>query len=122
VIDSSAWIELFQKSEKSETVRKILKENDCFTNITSLSEISEWSRRNGLDTSSLIDELMRATTILNLDLRTVIIAGRINFYRKKEVKNWGMMDSFVLASSMMHSLKILTKDSHFKDLPNAQII
>ena len=57
-----------------------------------------------------------------MDEEIIVSAGKLNYERKKIVKNWGMLDSFILATAQVYDLKILTKDSHFKDLPNIQLL
>ena len=42
--------------------------------------------------------------------------------RLEIVKNWGMLDSFIVATSLFYNLKILTKDSQFKDLADAEML
>jgi predicted nucleic acid-binding protein len=69
-----------------------------------------------------INGIKNGSTILNLNEAIAIFAGKLNFERKKNVKNWGMIDSIILATAQIYNLKILTKDSGFRDLPNAEIL
>jgi predicted nucleic acid-binding protein len=48
---------------------------------------------------------------LGLNELIVILAGKINYERKRIEKNWGMMDSIILATAQIYNLKVLTKDS-----------
>ncbi|MEM5793683.1 MAG: PIN domain-containing protein [Candidatus Aenigmatarchaeota archaeon] len=122
LLDTHAWVEFFNGSEKGKKVKKILEEKRCFTSIVSLAEIAECCLRCGETPEKFVKKIKELSTILTLDEATSVSAGKINFYRKKVVKNWGMLDSFILASSLVFGLKIVTGDLHFKDLPNVVIL
>ena len=124
LLDTSAWIELFQGTDNSAIVKNILETGENFTSAITFAEIVYWCSRNGLDDkiSSYLDGIKNGSTILGLSEAIAISAGKLNYERKKTVKNWGMIDSLILATSLIYDLKILTKDSHFKDLENAEIL
>lgn len=123
LLDTSAWIEFFQGTEKGREVKESLKEEN-YTNIVTFAEMINWCLRNGLESkiSSYIEGIKKGSEILDLDETIMTLAGRLNYERKKAVKNWGMLDSFILATSLLYNLKILTKDLHFKDLPNVEML
>ena len=50
------------------------------------------------------------------------VAGKMNFERKKTVKNWGMLDSFIFSTGLVYKLTVLTKDCQFDGLTNVQIL
>jgi hypothetical protein len=58
--------------------------------------------------------------VIELDEDITVLAGRLNFERKKINKKWGMLDSFILASGSIYGFKILTKDGDFRDLPDIE--
>ena len=122
LLDSSAWVEFFIKSEKGEIVRKLLENEECYTSIATLAEISNYAMREKLDGKELIIFIINSTKVLNLNSEISFLAGKLNYKRKKTVKNWGMIDSLILATSLFYNLKILTKDSHFRDLENAEML
>ena len=122
IFDTSAWIELFLgNSEKAEDA---LKNDKIYTSIATFSEVVNWCFKN--EKEKCIDEYIKAirnaSSILNIDDNIALTSGKINFERKKIVKNWGMMDSIILSTAIFYNLRILTKDSHFKDLENADMI
>ena len=122
LLDSSAWVEFFIKSEKGEVVKNILKTKECYTSIVTLAEISNWAMRENLNGKELVQFIINSSKVLNLNFQISFLAGELNFKRKKTVKNWGMIDSIILATSLFYDLKILTKDSHFKGLENVEIL
>ncbi|MBI2659700.1 PIN domain-containing protein [Candidatus Woesearchaeota archaeon] len=122
LLDTSAWVEFFIKSEKGEIVKRYLKTEECQTSIATLAEISNWAMKENLNGKELTDFVIMSTRLLHLNPEISFLAGELNFKRKKIVRNWGMIDSMILATGFIYGLKILTKDSHFKDLENVEIL
>ena len=122
LLDTSAWIEFFIKSDKGEKVGNYLKTKPCYTTMVSLAEISNWASKNNLDADKFVKFVTGLTQILDLSESVSILAGKLNFQRKRVNKNWGMLDSFVLASALIYGLIILTKDHHFRDLKKVEIL
>ena len=124
LFDTSAWIEFFQDTDRRPIVQTILKNEENFTSEITFAEIVNWCLRNKLEHRIIeyIEGIKNGSQILELNEAIIICAGKLNFERKKIVKNWGVIDSLVLATSLFHDLKILTKDSHFKDLENVEVL
>ena len=124
LFDTSAWIEFFQGTEKGKKVREFLKSEENFSSIVTFAEVINWSLRNSLESkiSHYIMAIKKGSEIIDLDETIITLAGRLNYERKIAVKNWGMMDSFILSTSLLYDLKILTKDLQFNDLPNVVIL
>lgn len=124
ILDTSAWVEIFEDTEKSEYVVKALRENNCFTSIVSVAETAEWCAKKGLrhKTSDFIELIKTGSRLLGLDESISRMAGELNQKRKKEGRKWGMIDSIIVATAQVYGLKILTKDYGFRDLPEAEIL
>lgn len=122
LFDTSAWVEFFVKGEKGELVKSYIKSDDCQTCIVTLAEISNWAMRESQNGKELMKFIMLSSKILELNAEISYLAGELNFKRKKIIHNWGMIDSLILAIAMFYDLKILTKDNHFKDLENMEIL
>jgi predicted nucleic acid-binding protein len=122
LLDTSAWIEFLTGTDRGKRVEEVLNSEKCYTAMTTIAEIANFSAKAGEELSSTLYKVERLTEIIDLDARTAIIAGQINNERKKIIRKWGMVDSFVLATSITHNLKILAKDSDFQDLDNAEIL
>jgi predicted nucleic acid-binding protein len=124
IIDTYAWVELLKSTERGKEVANILLRERCYTCITSFAEIAEWAIKNNLENKleKYISDIKIASTTLYLNERIAVLAGKINRERKRKIKNWGMMDSFITALANLANLKILTGDKHFKDLSNAVML
>lgn len=124
LLDTSAWIEFFQGTGKGKKVAESLRKEEAFTSIVSFAEITNWCLKNGLENLAVeyIGGIKKASTVLDLDETISVLAGKINRQRKQIAKNWGMLDSFIAATAAVYGLSILTKDSHFADLPNVEML
>lgn len=124
LLDTYAWIEFFQGTEKGRKVKAVIAKQSCYTSIISLAEIAEWCLKNKLDVKYFIKVVERLSTILSLDEEMTIAAGKINFYHKKckKIKGWGMIDSLIYATARFYNLAVLTGDKHFRSLPNVEIL
>ena len=124
LLDTSAWIELFQETDKTLVVKNILENEKNFTSAISFAEIVNWCLRNKKEDkiTAYLEGVKNGSTILDLNEAIIISAGKLNYERKKIVKNWGMADSLILSTSLFYNLKILTKDNHFRDLENVEML
>ena len=124
LFDTSAWVEFFQGTENSKRVENVLKSEENFTSIVTFAEIANWCLKNKIEDKikGYIEGIKNGSKVLDVDEAIVISAGKINYERKKIVKNWGMIDSFILATAKVYNLKILIKDNHFKDLEDVRIL
>jgi predicted nucleic acid-binding protein len=124
ILDTSAWIELFQGTKNSGYIAKILREKNCFTSIVTVAETTEWCARKGLQhkMSGYFELIKTGSQLLGLDENICRLAGELNHQMKKAGKKWGMIDSIIAATAQSYNLKILTKDHGFSYLPDAEIL
>ncbi len=122
LLDTSAWVEFFIGSAKGKRVKEFLGDVDCYTSIVSLAEVTNWALKENKEVPSLINTIKQLSNVIELDEDITVLAGKLNFERKKIIKKWGMLDSFILASGSIYELKILTKDSDFRDLPDVVML
>ncbi len=122
LLDTSAWIELFIGTERGRKVERLLAAERCYTGISTLSDIVNWALKERLEPNAFIDMVEKTSIVIRLDKEMAVLAGRLNLERKKTEKKWGMLDSFILATSLRYDLRILTKDLDFKGIPSADIL
>jgi predicted nucleic acid-binding protein len=122
LLDTSAWIEFFDGTKQGARVREVLTKETCYTSIVSISELVNWSCKEKNDTEFLVNAVGDLSIVVDLNNDIAVLAGKLNFERKKTNKKWGIMDSFVLATAMYYYLKILSKDPDFGDLQNVEIL
>ena len=123
LLDSSAWVEFFQGSEKGKEVKLVLEQEESFTSIVTFSEISQWClRTDRKDLMICIEAVKRMSQVLVPTELISVSAGKINYERKKAGIKWGMLDSIIVATSQVYGLNVLTIDNAFRDLPEAEVL
>ncbi|HIG97936.1 TPA: type II toxin-antitoxin system VapC family toxin [Candidatus Woesearchaeota archaeon] len=123
ILDTSAWVEFIEGTEKGRRVKSILEREENFTSLATIAELAHWCLRSGReDVATTVTEVKRISQILPLTETISITAGKLNYERKKASIKWGMMDSLIVATAQTYGLKILTKDNAFWDLPEAEIL
>ncbi len=122
LLDTSAWIELFEDTKNTEKVKKILLSETCYTSIVTVAEVVNWAEKEEKNSEAMIEGISKLSMIITLDNTIATLAGKLNYQRKKINKKWGMIDSFILATGLHYGLKILSKDSDFSDLSSVEIL
>ncbi len=117
LLDTSSWVEYFLGTEKGKKVKEIIKK-EASASVITLGELVNWCLRNNKNHEQYVELVQLGSAILPVDKTTSVLAGRINHERKKSLKNWGVMDSIILATSMIYDLKLVRTDHHFQDQPN----
>jgi predicted nucleic acid-binding protein len=122
LLDTSAWVEYFIGSVVGRRVKEVLEKEECYTSLVTIAEITNWALRERKNASSMIDTIEEISNLIEPDEDITVLAGRLNYERKKKNKKWGMMDSFILATGMIYDMRILTKDPDFDDLDNVELL
>jgi predicted nucleic acid-binding protein len=123
IVDAFAWVEFFIGSERGRIVKRYIDDGYVvITLTTTLSELKEYALRNDKDFDEILPLIRGCSEIREIDEGIGIMAGEVNYERKKVVKGWGMMDSYVLASSLVLNAGILTGDQHFRDVEDVIMI
>ena len=116
VIDSYAWVEYFRGSEQGTIAKEYIENKNCATSSITIAELSEKYKRENKDFERDFHFIIARTKIIELDAEIALNAGEINFINKKNMKNWGMSDSIILATAKLFNAKVLTGDEHFRSL------
>jgi predicted nucleic acid-binding protein len=122
LLDTSAWVELFEATKKTVRIKEILTKETCYTSIVTIAEIVNWAEKEKRNYKEIIENVGKASIVIGLNESISTLAGRLNFERKKSNKKWGMLDSFILATAKVYGLDILTSDNDFRDITNAEIL
>jgi len=118
IIDSYAWVEYFNGSEKGDVLRKLfLKEdNSFFTVECCLAEIKGWALRENQDFDKILRVIRANSEILEMSEQDWIDAAVERFEQRKKQKDFGMFDAAILAKQKEKRCKVISGDKHFKGL------
>ncbi len=114
LLDTYAWIEFFNGTDKGKLVGNIIAENPCFTSAVSLAELSAWVEEDGAPRQVVFNAVNRLSSVLGLTQETLEISGIVKHMKMKGQKNFGLVDAIILAQAKQYNLKIVTGDSHFE--------
>jgi len=123
-VDSYAWIEYLDGSPRGARVRDILEDphNGIITSPVTLAEVVSKFLRNRRDPRTAATAIEDNSTVPPIDSTLARLAGEAHSEQRKKQPDFGLADSFVLATARAKSSKILTGDPHFKGLSETVMI
>ncbi len=121
VIDSYAWIEYFLGSEVGLKFKEYIEnpDNEIITNILNIAEISSFFTRMGISQEIYYDLIISNSNIYLFDRDFSKEAGILHTSIRKKIKDFGLIDCFVLLTARKLNAKVLTGDQHFKGFKEA---
>ena len=125
LIDSSAWLEYCMGTKKGEMVRDIIESDDqLFTSPVVLAEICSKSvRTDGADKADeRTDFIARRCIMVGIGEDIGKNAGRLHAELRTKRKDFGMIDAIILSSAIHKKARVVTCDSHFRDLDNVMML
>lgn len=124
VVDTSSWIDYFEGNDSGEKVEGYLETqgNEIITNVLNLAEISSFFTRKEFDLEEAFKIIFSNSKIYYFDRSFSKDAGILHAQIKKQIKNFGLIDAFVLLTARKLNAKIITGDKHFKDFKEAVLI
>ena len=124
IIDSYAWIEYLLSTAKGLEVKKALDSsgNRIFTHVLSISEIASRIARAGGDHLESIEIIISLSEIVDIDPDVSARAGKLHSTIREQIKDFGLVDAFILLAARDNGAKRLTGDPHFKNMKEAVLI
>ena len=124
VFDTFAWIEYFNGSESGKKVSEIIEseENDIFSSVIAIAEVSSILKRNEKDAELGYKRIIDISKIYFINSELAKEAGILHAEIRKKIKDFGLADAIVLATARKLSAKIVTGDPHFKRFKEAILI
>ncbi len=123
VIDSFAWVEYFRGSPAGLKARPVIEGGSAATCSITPAELREkYLRERWQSFEEDLNFIANHSTLIAVDRKIAVLAGAINHQQKKRTKDWGMVDSLILATARVANAKVLTGDPHFSGLSDALII
>ncbi len=124
ILDAYTWIEYLEGSTRGTKVRNIIENprNKIHTCAVTLAEIiSKFIRRN-LDQKIALDAITSNSRIIPVDDKLSLLAGELHAQIRKNVKDFGLADAYVLACSKKYDAVVITGDPHFRTIKDVMII
>jgi len=124
VIDAYAWIEYLIGSDTGTKVKTILEDETTgiYTNAVTLAEVISKVAREGGNVETVYKILTTNSDIIDVDDQLSKETGIIHAEMRKTKKDFGLADSYVLATARKLKTRILSGDPHFKSVREAVLI
>jgi len=124
VIDAYAWIEYLMGSERGRPIRDILEDEsaEVYTCAVTIAEVVSKAAREGRDTGGAYGVLLSNSNTVSVDEELSKEAGLLHSEMRKTIIDFGLADSYILATARRLDAKVLTGDPHFKGMAEAVLI
>lgn len=122
LLDSWAWIELFEDAKNAGIIREEIAGRQAFTSVLNLAEVSVWCARNNKDSRPYLQAIKENSIILSLDWQIAEKAGSVLVELRKKSSGIGLIDAMIYSQAAANGMPVLTGDPHFINLPNVKFI
>lgn len=120
IVDSWAWTEYCIGSKSGLRLRTLLnnKNHKFITLECTISELKSYCLRTGYDFNLLYNVLKKNSIILPVLLSHWVEAAEIRHEMRKKAKDFGLIDSILVARQNELKCGVVSGDPHFKGLKN----
>ena len=124
VVDAWAWIEYLIGSECGSKIDEVLEDEstEVYTCTVTLAEVISKVAREGKDIDTAYSLLLSNSQIIDADEELSKRAGELHAEMRLKQRDFGLADSYVLATARKLNSLILTGDAHFRNLKDAILI
>ena len=124
VVDTSAWIEYFNGTEKGSRVRERIVSAGSFALTTGLiaAELASKLVREGKPAEEAITALRSITVLVPFNFPVAQETAKIYLQQRKVKPKFGIVDAHVVAAAKLNGAKVITCDNDFAGLSEAIVI
>lgn len=120
VLDTFAWSELFDGTEKGLHVRQILEEEGAATSIIALAEISDKLHREARKLEPFVEYMKAKAAILPLTQEIALKSGKLKTELRKVSKNVSLADAIHFQTAKTVGAEFVTGDADFESMKNGK--
>lgn len=120
ILDTYIWVENIIGSKKGARLQELFDnpDNKLVTMECCIAELRGYCLKNNFDFDVLFNGIRKNSLILPVLREHWIKAAKIKHNLRKKIKNFGLIDSILIAKQEELNCKIVTGDYHFKNLKN----
>ena len=122
VLDSSAWLEYLEGSEKGARIHEIIEERTAAITILALAELADKFERENRAFEKTLQFIQSKSPILSLNISIIQGAAKIKKKQRLSQSKFGLIDALHLATAKYHGAIFITKDLDFKGIENVVIL
>ena len=116
VLDTYAWAEFFDGSEKGKKVKEIIAEGNVASSIIILAELADKCARENRELEPFIKFIESNSVILSLNKEIAINSGKLKLELRKSSKNISLADAIHLQTAKSVNAIFVTGDPDFKKI------
>ena len=118
IIDTYAWIEYLNGTSKGEILRKLFNNigNKFITMECCLAELKGYCLKNNFNFDKMHSMVKKNSLIFPVLIEHWLDAAEIKSKMRKKFKDFGLIDSILIAKQRELSCKIISGENHFKEL------
>jgi len=124
VVDTFAWIEYFAGTAIGERVRILVEDpgNRLMTPAPMLAEIRSKFLREGRDPEAATSAVEVMSEVVPLDRTLARVAADEHARHRRSMRDFGMLDAFLLATALSRKATVLTGDPHFRGMKGVEFL
>ncbi len=123
VVDSWAWVEYFDGSRLGQNVgERISGDVELWTSVVSLTELVSKYRRKRISEEKAIEAIHSLSRFGIPNGDDAIQAGRLHAEVRSKSPDFSLVDAFVLQLARKLDAKVLTGDSDFRGIKEAEFL
>lgn len=122
VVDSSAWYEYLDGSEKGLKIHKLIDEGATAITILGVAELADKFERENKSFESTLQFINSRCPILSLTTSIVQDAAKIKKKQRLVRNKFGLVDALHVATAKHHDAIFITTDNAFIGLENVSVI
>ncbi len=122
VIDSWAWMEYLDGSELGRKAKPSIESGNAFTNVVTIAEVVSRINRAGRDAGIAFDSITSLSKVIVGDKNFAKNTGLLHSSIKKRRPNFSLADAFVLQTAKSLNARVLTGDSDFEGIKEADML
>ena len=118
IVDSWAWIEYFTGSKSGLKLKKLVdnKNHKFITMECTLSEVNSYCLRTGSNFDRLNSIIKKNSIMLPVTNDIWLKAAETKHEIRKKIKDFGLIDSILVAKQKELNCTIISGDEHFKNM------
>jgi predicted nucleic acid-binding protein len=124
LLDTSAWVEYFNGSDKGRKVREMLVSAGSFALTTGMvaAELASKFLREGKPADEIMIALRAISVLVAFDYDAAYKTAGIYVRQRKSKPKFGIVDAHIVAAAILNDAKIITCDTDFSGIQEAVVI
>lgn len=119
MLDTNTVSYFFRKEPSVvEKLKQLNPEIICISSVTAAELFYGVAKRNNQQLSHFLDAFLSAISILEWDIKTAEIYGKLRAEMEKEGKVMGVQDQMIAAHALSNECVLVTSDKAFQFVPN----